>query len=68
MASISFVIEQIKQDPSRLLEHLPIREVCLQLQGDWRERILDPATTVALFIRQVIDGNSSCAQVRHLGT
>lgn len=67
MASISFVIEQIKQDPSRLLDHLPIREVCLLLQGDWRDRVLDPATTVALFIQQIMDGNSSCAQVRHLG-
>lgn len=66
MASIAFVIEQIKQDPSRLLDHLPIRQVCLQLGVNFRDRCLDPATTVGLFIRQVIDGNSSCAQVRHL--
>lgn len=65
MASIGFVIEQIKRDPSRLLEQLPIRDVCLQLQLNFRDRCLDPATTAALFIRQVIDGNSSCAQVRH---
>ena len=69
MASIGFILEQIKQDPTRLLtrllEHLPVREVCLQLQLSWRERTLDPATTVALFVRQVIQGNSSCAAVRH---
>jgi hypothetical protein len=65
MASIQFVIEQIKQDPSRAVEHLPIREVCLELGLDWRERCLDPATTLALFMRQIMDGNSSCALVRH---
>lgn len=67
MASIGFIIEQIKRDPSRLLEHLPIRQVCLQLGLNYRDRCLDPATTTALFIKQIIDGNSSCAQVRHQG-
>jgi hypothetical protein len=65
MASIGFIIEQIKHDPARLLHHLPIREVCLQLGLRWRDRCLDPVTTVTLFIQQVIDGNSSCARVRH---
>jgi hypothetical protein len=41
--------------------------VCVLLELDWRERILDPATLVGLFIQQIIHGNSSCAGVRHLG-
>jgi hypothetical protein len=65
MASIGFVLEQIKRDPARLLEHLPIGQVCVELGLSFRRRCLDPATTVALLIRQVIDGNSSCAAVRH---
>lgn len=67
MASIAFIIGQIQQDPSRCLEHLPIREVCEELNLVFRERLLDPATTVALFIRQVLNGNRSCATVRHWG-
>jgi hypothetical protein len=67
MASIGFIIEQIKKDPAQLLKYLPVREVCLQLGLSWRDRCLDPATTVASFIKQIIDGNSSCAQVRHRG-
>lgn len=63
MASIGLVTDQIKKDPARLLKDLPIREACLHL--NYRERALDPATTVALFIRQVIDGNCSCAAIRH---
>jgi hypothetical protein len=67
MASIAFVIDQIQQDPSRCLSHLPIREVCEELKVSYRDRVLDPATTVALFIRQILNGNRSCAAVRHLG-
>lgn len=67
MASIAFVIEQIQQDPSRCLSHLPIREVCDEMNLVFRERVLDPATTVALFIKQILNGNRSCAAVRHWG-
>jgi hypothetical protein len=67
MASIGFIIDQIKHRPHLALEYLPVREVCELLGFDWRDRVLDPATLVALFIKQIIDGNSSCAQVRNLG-
>ena len=66
MASIGFVLEQIKKDPSRALQQLPVRQVCEELGLQWRERCLDPATTVALFIQQILHGNRSCAAVRHL--
>lgn len=65
MASIAFILKQIKQDPARLLEHLPIEQVCLQVKWDFRDRCLDPATTTALFIQQILNGNCSCAAVRH---
>lgn len=64
MVSINSVFAQIKHDPSRLLRRLPIRQVCRELGLKWRERCLDPATTVALFMKQILHGNSSCAQVR----
>ena len=67
MASIGFVLHRIKRDPMQLLQHLPVRQVCLDLGLSFRRRCLDPATTVALMIRQIIDGNSSCAGVRHHG-
>ena len=67
MASISFVIDQIKHRPQLALEHLPVHEICDLLNVNWRQRTLDPATVVVLFIKQIIAGNSSCAPVRHLG-
>lgn len=65
MASIAFVVDQIKKDPSRILDHLPVEQVCRQLHVDFRDRRLNPATTVGLLVRQVIAGNCSCAAVRH---
>src|SRR3984957_13620729 len=68
MASIRFIADQIKKDPADVLRYLPIREVCGQLGVVFRDRLLDPATTIGLFIRQIVNGNSSCARVRQLGT
>jgi hypothetical protein len=34
----------------------------------WRDRELDPATTVALFVQQILHGNVACSEVRHLAT
>jgi hypothetical protein len=67
MASISSAVDQIKNDPSQVLAALPIRRVCEDLGVRFRQRVLDPATTVGLFVGQIIHGNLSCAGVRHLG-
>jgi hypothetical protein len=67
MVSISCAVDQIKKDPSQALACLPIRRVCQDLGVRFRQRALDPATTVGLFVAQIIHGNLSCAGVRHLG-
>src|SRR5687768_4074556 len=43
-----------------------VGRVCRELGHGWRERELDPATTVALFVQQVLHGNCPCSEVRHL--
>ena len=43
-----------------------IEAVCEELGHVWRDRTLDPATTIALFVQQVLHGNCPCAEVRHL--
>jgi len=67
MASIVFIVDQIKSDPARFIERLPIRQVCDEMNLVFRERTLDPATTIGLFIRQILNDNRSCAGVRHWG-
>ncbi|HEY2202393.1 MAG TPA: IS4 family transposase, partial [Solirubrobacteraceae bacterium] len=59
-------IARIKQDALGALGRGVIEQVCAELGHAWRERELDPATTVALFVQQVLHGNVPCSEVRHL--
>src|SRR5437016_12625311 len=66
MASIAASIARIKQDALGALDRGVIEKVCAEFGRAWRERELDPATTVALFVQQVLHGNVACSEVRHL--
>ncbi len=66
MASIAFALERIKRDPLGVLDRDAIETVCRELHHDYRERELDPSTTLALFTQQIIRGNVPCSEVRHL--
>ena len=64
--SIAATVGRIKRDPSNVLDRVRIRTICEELGHAWRERELDPATTLALFLQQVLHGNCPCSEVRHL--
>jgi len=64
--SIAATVDRIKRDPSNVLDRARIHRVCEELGHAWRERELDPATTLALFLQQVLHGNCPCSEVRHL--
>ena len=67
MASIPSALWRIK---SHLDEHLSpeqVRSACVAAGHRWRDRVLDPATTVRLFVIQVLHGNVACRALRHLG-
>ena len=66
MASIAYALEHIKRDPLAVLNRRTIERVCREHDYHWRNRELDPATTVASFIQQVLHGNVPCSEVRHL--
>jgi hypothetical protein len=40
--------------------------VCREHNYTWRNRELDPATTVARFMQQIVHGNTPCSEVRHM--
>ena len=65
-ASIAGAVRRIKRDPLGALGRGAVEAVCGELGHAWRDRTLDPATTVALFVQQVLHGNCPCAEVRHL--
>ena len=64
--SIAATVGRIKRDPAGVLDRARIHSVCEELGHVWRERELDPATTLALFLQQVLHGNCPCSEVRHL--
>lgn len=65
-ASIAASIARIKRDALGAVGRGAVEQVCDELGHAWRERELDPATTVALFVQQVLHGNVACSEVRHL--
>src|SRR5215475_1951090 len=65
--SILSAVEQIKADVAQFLKPELIRKVCEAVGHVWRERILDPVTTVHLFVLQILHGNTACPQVPRLG-
>ncbi len=65
--SILAAVQQIKADIAQFLSLRLIEEVCATIGHVWRDRILDPATTVHLFVLQILHGNTACSQVPRLG-
>lgn len=65
--SITPILECFKRDPLKVLDPKIIEQVCFE-EGytNWRPRELDPATTIALFLQQVLRGNCPCTEVRLL--
>src|SRR5688572_19775294 len=64
--SIAGAVSRIKDDVAAALDPRAVERLCRELGHQWRERELDPATTVALFVQQVLHGNCPCSEVRHL--
>jgi hypothetical protein len=66
MVTLPQTLERVKSELARLLTPDSIRQVCAEHQHRWRERVLDPVTTIHLFIQQVLHGNTACLHLRHL--
>ena len=65
MASITSALERIKGNPLFLLTRSVIEKVCRKFNHEFRDRELDPATTVAMFLQQIVRGNVSCTETLH---
>lgn len=63
---ISSVLRQIRDDLAAVLSPRTIRDVCSQIEHRWRNRILDPVTTIHLFVLQILHGNTACTHLARL--
>src|SRR5437879_11272626 len=64
--NISEIVGQFKTDVAKALSAETINKICGYLGYTWRERVLDPVTTVHVFLRQVLHGNTACTALSRL--
>lgn len=64
--SIVEVVRRIKADVAGHLEGSLVEAICREIGYVWRERVLDPVTTIHLFLLQVLHGNVAMSGLRHL--
>jgi hypothetical protein len=64
--NISEIVSQFKADVAKALSAEIIGEICGYLDYTWRERILDPVTTVQAFLLQILHGNTACTAMSRL--
>jgi hypothetical protein len=65
-ATLTQVVKQFQQDWTSQLEPDAILTACRGVAYRWRERTLDPVTTIQLFFVQILHGNTACTHLRHL--
>ena len=64
--SLADALRQVRDDIATLLEPEPLRQLCRDCGHRWRDRILDPVTTIHLFLLQVLHGNTACTHLPRL--
>jgi Transposase DDE domain len=64
--SIPEILTQFKVDVAKVLSAETIRHVCLCLGHVWRDRVLDPVTTIHVFLLQILHGNIACSALPRL--
>lgn len=66
MVTILPALRQVREDLVRLLDRSTVEGLCKQLGHRWRDRHLDPYTTLHLFILQVLNQNTAMTHLPHL--
>ena len=66
MVTILPALRQVREDLAGLLERKEVERICRELEYTWRERQLDPYTTLHLFILQVVHQNTAMTHLPHL--
>jgi hypothetical protein len=66
LPSIAQIVEQFKQEWSQELSAEAIENAVRETGRKWRDRKLNPITTVHLFFLQILHGNAACNYLPHL--
>jgi hypothetical protein len=63
---ITEALKHIKVELARMFDAPTILALCREVGYQWRPRVLDPVTTVHLFLLQILHGNTACSHLPHL--
>ena len=66
MTNIAHAFDKVKNNLNDYLDPHLVHESCVAAGHTWRDRLLDPVTTLRLFILQVMHGNTACRTLPHL--
>jgi hypothetical protein len=66
LGRIAEVVGRLKRTWAEELEDEAVRRACRETGHEWRDRKLDPVTTVRLFLLQILCGNAACNHVPRL--
>jgi hypothetical protein len=61
------ILGRLRQDLAADLSPDAIKQACQEEKHPWRDRVLNPVTTIYLFILQILHGNTACQHVVHFG-
>jgi Transposase DDE domain len=64
---IRTVLPRLRHDIAACLSADAIKEACHAVGHRWRDRALNPVTTVYLFLLQILHGNTACQHVVQFG-
>jgi hypothetical protein len=64
--NIPEIVGQFKANVATALSAAAIVKICGDLNYTWRDRVLDPVTTVHVFLLQILHGNTACSAMSRL--
>src|SRR5262245_1743914 len=64
--TIAEIVGRFKVDVAAALSADTIQAICAYLRHRWRARVLDPVTTVHVFLLQILHGNTACTALSRL--
>jgi hypothetical protein len=64
--SIPQILRQFKADVAKAVSPETITKICGYLHYKWRDRVLNPVTTVHVFLLQILYGNTACTALPRL--
>jgi hypothetical protein len=63
MVSISAALARIKDDSAAYLQLAALEQICREAGLKWRRRVLEPATTILIFVLQLLHRNTAIAHL-----